>query len=42
LPTLQAITAKKKNWASIAVVNLFVGWTPLGWVVARTRAVEKD
>lgn len=42
LPTIQAFTAKKRNAASIAVVNLFLGWTFLGWVVAMAWAVKKD
>jgi hypothetical protein len=42
LPTIQALTAKKKNAASIAVINLFLGWTFIGWVVAMAWAVKKD
>lgn len=42
LPTIQALTARKKNWGSIAVLNLFLGWTFIGWVVALTWAVKKD
>ncbi len=42
LPTIQALTAKKKNAASIAVVNVFLGWTLIGWVIALAWAVKKD
>jgi Superinfection immunity protein len=34
LPTSIAIARNHKNAAPIAVVNLFLGWTMLGWVVA--------
>jgi hypothetical protein len=41
-PTIQAISAHKKNWQAIAVLNLFLGWTLIGWVVAFSWAATKD
>jgi hypothetical protein len=33
---------KKKNAPAILVLNLFLGWTFIGWVVALVWAVSKD
>lgn len=33
-PTLVALGRGKKNAAAIGVLNLFLGWTFIGWVVA--------
>lgn len=33
-PTLVALGRGKKNSAAIGVLNVFLGWTFLGWVVA--------
>jgi len=41
LPTIGAIMAKKKNTAAIAVLNIFLGWTLLGWVIALIWATKK-
>ena len=40
LPTLLA--SKHRNVWSIALLNLFLGWTFIGWVVAMIWAVSKD
>ncbi len=37
LPTLLA-SGRKKSIGSIFVVNLFLGWTFIGWVVALAMA----
>ena len=42
LPSLLANGSKKKNTASIFIINLFLGWTILGWVIALAWAVKKD
>lgn len=42
LPSLLANGSKKKNTASIFVLNLFLGWTLIGWVIALIWAVKKD
>lgn len=42
MPILMAWYNKKKNSAAIAVINLFLGWTFIGWVVALAMAVGKE
>jgi len=42
LPTISAYERKKKNSSSILVVNLFLGWTIIGWIVALSWALAKD
>lgn len=39
-PTIVAVRREKKNLASIGLVNLFFGWTLIGWVVALAWAVS--
>ncbi len=39
LPTIVAFKRRRPNQASIAVVNFFLGWTLIGWVVAMAWAV---
>lgn len=34
LPTIVAYSRKVKNRQSIVIINFFLGWTLLGWVVA--------
>jgi len=34
LPTIVATNRNHKNCSSIFVINLFLGWTLLGWVAA--------
>lgn len=41
VPTFSAVMAKHKNIASIFVLNLFLGWTLIGWVVALVWAYKK-
>ena len=42
LPSLVAIERRKQNGAAIFLLNLFLGWTLLGWVVALIWATTKD
>jgi hypothetical protein len=42
LPTIVASNKHKRNAASIFVVNLFLGWMLIGWVIALAWAVAKD
>jgi hypothetical protein len=42
LPTLVAVSNKKRNMAAVAVLNIFLGWTFLGWIVALVWATCKD
>lgn len=41
-PTLCAYRGKKRNARAIFVLNLFLGWTLIGWVIALTWAAMKD
>jgi TRAP-type mannitol/chloroaromatic compound transport system permease small subunit len=47
IPTIVAVTRKVTNQASVAVINVFLGWTLIGWVVAlamacRTSTLVRD
>lgn len=42
LPSVMAISNKKKNKWSIIVVNTLLGLTVIGWIVALAWAVSKD
>ena len=42
LPTLVAVSNKKRNAAAVFVLNLFLGWTFLGWIIALVWATCKD
>lgn len=41
LPTIEAWLKRHPNLASIALVNFFLGWTLVGWVVAVVWAFKK-
>lgn len=34
LPTLLAMVLGRRNWVGILMVNLFLGWTGIGWLFA--------
>ena len=38
LPVLVAGARKHKSVGSIAIINVFLGWTVIGWVVALAMA----
>ena len=40
LPTAVAVERKVPNQGSIAVINVFLGWTFVGWVVALAMAAR--
>jgi hypothetical protein len=42
LPTIVAVVRKKRNTLAIFLLNLFLGWTFIGWVVALVWAATKD
>ncbi len=42
LPSLIALFRGKSNTAAIVLLNLFLGWTFIGWVVALIWSVTKD
>lgn len=37
-PTFIAAGREHHNWGAIIVINLFLGWTFIGWVVALAMA----
>lgn len=40
IPTIVALTRGVPNKGSVIVINLFLGWTIIGWVVALAMAVR--
>jgi uncharacterized membrane protein len=42
IPTISAYSRKKTNASSILILNLFLGWTIIGWIVSLVWAVSKD
>jgi len=38
LPTIVAVARKVTNQGSVLVINFFLGWTFVGWVVALAMA----
>ena len=40
IPTIAAWVRHVPNRGSVAVVNLFLGWTIVGWVVAMAMAMR--
>jgi hypothetical protein len=41
-PTIEARRRKKRNTAAVFVLNLFLGWTVIGWIVAVVWACTND
>jgi len=42
LPTIVASKNKKKNSDAILILNLFLGWTFVGWIIALVWAVMHE
>lgn len=42
VPAIVAYSKKKSNAGSILVLNLFLGWTFIGWVIALVWATAND
>ena len=42
LPAIIAFARNKRDTASILLLNLFLGWTAIGWVIALVWAVKTD
>lgn len=42
LPTIIAFARSKRDAASILVLNLLLGWTAIGWVIALVWALRQD
>lgn len=41
-PSIVAAVNEKKNGLSIFLLNLFLGWTVFGWIIALVWATKKD
>jgi hypothetical protein len=42
LPSIVALARSKRDIAGIILLNFFLGWTMIGWVVALVWAVKAD
>jgi len=42
LPSIVALARQKRDLVSILLLNVFLGWTAIGWVVALIWAVKVD
>ena len=42
IPTIVAYSNKKKNASAIMLLNLLLGWSIFGWIVALIWATTKD
>lgn len=42
LPLLIALARSKRDLLTIGLLNLFLGWTLIGWVVALVWALKTD
>lgn len=42
LPTILAIARSKRDVGAIFVLNLFLGWTFVGWIIALVWALKHD
>ena len=40
LPTIVAVNRRVPNVGSVVVINIFLGWSFIGWVVAMAMAVR--
>jgi hypothetical protein len=42
LPSIVAIVRNKRDTTAILLLNLFLGWSVIGWIVALVWAVKTD
>lgn len=42
IPSIVGLLRKKDDIAAIIILNLFLGWSFLGWVIALVWALSKD
>jgi len=42
LPSILAIARHKRDTTAILLLNLFLGWTAIGWIVALVWALKQD
>ncbi len=41
LPTIVAVGRKHHNAVAVALLNIFLGWTFVGWIISLVWAVSK-
>ena len=42
LPTIVALVRSKRDTGAIFVLNLFLGWTMIGWIISLVWALKQD
>jgi hypothetical protein len=42
LPTIIAFVRSKRDAVAILALNLFLGWTAIGWIIAMVWALRQD
>jgi hypothetical protein len=42
LPSILAFARNKRDTTSILLLNFFLGWTAIGWVIALVWALKQD
>jgi hypothetical protein len=42
LPSMVAFTRHLPSWPAVAAVNVLLGWTVIGWLVAVTMACREQ
>lgn len=42
LPTIIAVVRSKRDTTAILLLNFFLGWTMIGWIVALVWAAKND
>ncbi len=42
LPTILAFARNKRDAGAILVLNFFLGWTCIGWIIALVWALKED
>jgi hypothetical protein len=42
LPSIIALARSKRDTAAIVVLNFFLGWTAIGWVIGLVWALKVD
>ncbi|PYX86934.1 MAG: superinfection immunity protein [Acidobacteria bacterium] len=42
LPSIIALARNKHNIVTILLLNFFLGWTAIGWIIALVMAVKND
>ena len=42
LPTIIAVIKSKRDTVAILLLNVFLGWSVIGWIIALVWAVKQD